>query len=65
MKTKRVAIEQLSGAALQYALKDTLGVHYDATDDWCRAVKIRVLAFLKSSGYVEVPVELVEENSND
>ena len=60
METKRVAIEQLSGAALQYAIDEAVkGLIMDCrvrSQNEYRAV----VAAHNPSGYVEVPVELLE-----
>lgn len=61
MTTKRIPIEQLSGAALNEELTRCRGWKYGMTADLSDYSKRAIVAAHNPSGYVEVPIELLEE----
>lgn len=61
--TKRIAIAELEGVALNNAVMDVCGVVVsDMLDGMSDDAKRYTLAWANPSGFVEVPDELVEGN---
>ena len=58
--TKRIAIAELEGVALNRALISCRGFKYGMIADLSERSKRAIVAAHNPSGYVDVPVELVE-----